>query len=46
MPDEPFNLDQLYRGIEQQLLVGLPGLRAVTAWPKIEERVALPAVFL
>lgn len=46
MPEEPFSLDQLYRAIEQQLLVGLTGLRAVTAWPKIEERVALPAVFL
>jgi hypothetical protein len=44
--EEPFSLDQLYRAIEQQLLAELPGVCAVTAWPNIKDRVALPAVFL
>ncbi|BCX67966.1 hypothetical protein [Pseudomonas izuensis] len=46
MSEEPFSLDQLYRSIEQHLATALPGVREVTAWPKIQDRVALPAVFL
>jgi hypothetical protein len=46
MSDEPFSLAQLYRAIEQHLVINLPGVRAVTAWPNISDRVALPAVFL
>ena len=46
MSEEPFSLDQLYRAIEQQLSRELPGVRSVTAWPSIKDRIALPAVFL
>ncbi|EJN18674.1 hypothetical protein [Pseudomonas sp. GM80] len=46
MSDEPFSLDQLYRAVEQHLRTHLPGVRAVTAWPNIADRVVLPAVFL
>jgi hypothetical protein len=46
MSDEPFSLDQLYRAIEQQLMVGLPGIKAATAWPSIKDRIALPVVFI
>lgn len=46
MSDESFSLDQLYQAIEQHLATELPGVRAVSAWPKIEDRIALPAVFL
>ncbi|SDU56661.1 hypothetical protein [Pseudomonas mandelii] len=46
MPEEPFNLDQLYRAIEQHLKAHLPGVHAVTAWPNIKDRIALPAVFI
>jgi hypothetical protein len=46
MSDEPFSLDQLYRAIEQNLKVHLPGVQAVTAWPNIKDRIALPAVFI
>lgn len=46
MSDEPFSLDQLYRAVEQHLEINLPGVQTVTAWPKISDRIALPAVFL
>jgi hypothetical protein len=46
MSDEPFSLDQLYQAIEQHLLSSLPGIRAVTAWPNIKDRIALPVVFI
>lgn len=46
MSDEPFSLDQLYRAIEQHLTSNLPGIKAVTAWPNIKDRIALPVVFL
>jgi hypothetical protein len=46
MSDEPFSLDQLYRAIEQHLKAHLPGVQAVTAWPNIKDRIALPAVFI
>jgi hypothetical protein len=46
MSDEPFSLDQLYRAIEQILKAHLPGVQAVTAWPNIKDRIALPAVFI
>lgn len=46
MHDEPFNLDQLYRAIEQTMKAHLPGVQAVTAWPNIKDRIALPAVFI
>jgi hypothetical protein len=46
MADEPFTLDQLYLAMEQRLLAHLPGVQAVTIWPKISDRIALPAVFL
>jgi hypothetical protein len=46
MSDEPFSLDQLYRAIEQNLKAHLPGVQAVTAWPNIKDRIALPAVFI
>lgn len=46
MSDEPFTLDQLYQAIEQHLLIGLPGIKAVTAWPNIKDRIALPVVFI
>ena len=46
MSDEPFTLDQLYRAIEQHLLGNLSGIKAVTAWPNIKDRIALPAVFI
>lgn len=46
MADEPFSLDQLYQAIEQHLSSHLHGVQAVTAWPNIEDRIALPAVFL
>lgn len=46
MADEPFSLDLLYRTVEQHLAAHLPGVQAVSAWPDIKDRVALPAVFL
>ena len=46
MSDEPFSLDQLYRAIELNLASNLPGIKAVTAWPNIKDRIALPVVFL
>ena len=46
MADEPFSLDQLYQAIEQHLVSHLPGVQTVSAWPQIEDRIALPAVFL
>jgi len=46
MPDEPFSLDQLYKAIEQRLFSQLPGIKAVTAWPSIKDRIALPVVFI
>jgi len=46
MSDEPLSLDQLYRAIEQHLKAHLPGVQAVTAWPNIKDRIALPAVFI
>jgi hypothetical protein len=46
MSDEPLSLDQLYRAIEQILKAHLPGVQAVTAWPNIKDRIALPAVFI
>ena len=46
MSDEPLSLDQLYQAVEQHLTSHLPGVRAVTVWPNISDRVALPAVFL
>ncbi|KJZ41742.1 hypothetical protein [Pseudomonas fluorescens] len=46
MSDEPFSLDQLYQAIEQHLLGSLSGIKAVTAWPNIKDRIALPVVFI
>jgi hypothetical protein len=46
MSDEPFSLDQLYRAVEQHLRAHLLGVQTVTAWPKVSDRVLLPAVFL
>jgi hypothetical protein len=46
MSDEPFSLDQLYQAIEQHLLSNLSGIKAVTAWPNIKDRIALPVVFI
>ncbi|MDN3219454.1 hypothetical protein [Pseudomonas nunensis] len=46
MADEPFSLDQLYQAIEQHLVTHLSGVQTVSAWPNIEDRIALPAVFL
>jgi len=46
MFEESLSLDQLYRAVEQHLTTHLPGVQAVTVWPNISDRVALPAVFL
>jgi hypothetical protein len=46
MSDDPFSLDQLYLAIEQHLASNLRGIKAVTAWPNIKDRIALPVVFL
>ncbi|MBD9599251.1 hypothetical protein IB252_05290 [Pseudomonas sp. PDM10] len=46
MSDETLSLDQLYQAVEQHLTTHLPGVQAVTVWPNISDRVALPAVFL
>ncbi|MEO6679274.1 MAG: hypothetical protein ABIO21_18135 [Pseudomonas sp.] len=46
MTDEPFSLDQLYQVVEQHLTTHLPGVQAVSVWPDIADRIALPAVFL
>lgn len=46
MSDEPFSLDQLYQAIEQHLASNLSGIKAVTAWPNIKDRIALPVVFI
>jgi len=46
MTDDSLSLDQLYQAIEQHLRAHLPGVQAVTLWPNIADRVALPAVFL
>jgi hypothetical protein len=46
MSDEPFTLDLLYQAIEQHLVSNLSGVKAVTAWPNIKDRIALPVVFL
>lgn len=46
MADESFSLDQLYQAIEQHVSRHLSGVRAVTAWPNIKDRIALPAVFI
>ncbi len=46
MADEPFSLDQLYQAVEQHLVRHLPGVQTVRAWPNIQDRIALPAVFL
>ena len=46
MSDEPFSLDQLYQAIEQHLSSHLSGINTVTAWPKIQDRIALPVVFI
>lgn len=46
MADEPFSLDQLYQAVEQHLVQHLPGVQTVSAWPNIQDRIALPAVFL
>ncbi|OCW22345.1 hypothetical protein [Pseudomonas sp. S3E12] len=46
MVDEPFSLDQLYQSVEQHLVRHLPGVQTVRAWPNIQDRIALPAVFL
>lgn len=46
MAEEPFSLDQLCREVEQHLLSHLPGVQTVSAWPNIQDRIALPAVFL
>ncbi|WP_236217108.1 hypothetical protein [Pseudomonas rhodesiae] len=46
MADEPFSLDQLYEAVEQHLVRHLPGVQTVSAWPNIQDRIALPAVFL
>jgi hypothetical protein len=46
MPDESFSLDQLYQAIELHLASNLSGIKAVTAWPNIKDRIALPVVFI
>jgi len=45
-PDIPFSLEQLYQAIEQYIRAQLPGVQSVAVWPNIEDRVALPAVFV
>jgi hypothetical protein len=44
--DEPFSLEQLYQAIKQHIRAHLPGVQTVAVWPNIEDRVALPAVFV
>jgi hypothetical protein len=44
--DEPFSLEQLYQAIEQHIRAHVPGVQTVAVWPNIEDRVALPAVFV
>jgi hypothetical protein len=46
MSDETFSLDQLYQAIEQRLANNLSGIKAVTAWPNVKDRIALPVVFI
>jgi len=46
MSEDPFTLDELYRAIELHVANHLPGVKAVTAWPNIKDRIALPAVFI
>ena len=46
MPDEPFSLDRMYQAIEQHVFGNVPGLKAVTAWPDIKDRIPLPAMFI
>ena len=46
MAEQPFSLDQLYQAVEQHLTAHLPGVQTVSAWPDIQDRIALPAVFL
>lgn len=46
MSDQPITLDQLYDAIEQHLQENLPGVQAVSAWPKVAGHIPLPAVFL
>jgi hypothetical protein len=46
MSDESFSLDQLYQAIEQHLVSNLSGVKAVTAWPNVKDRIALPVVFI
>ncbi len=44
--ENPFSLEQLYQAIEQHIRDHLPGVQTVAVWPNIEDRVALPAVFV
>lgn len=44
--DEPFSLEQLYQAIEQHIRTHVPGVQTIAVWPNIEDRVALPAVFV
>ena len=44
--DDPFSLEQLYEAIEQYIRAHVPGVQTVAVWPNIEDRVALPAVFV
>lgn len=49
MTDEseiPFSLEQLYLAIQRHIEAHLPGVQTVAVWPNIEDRVALPAVFV
>jgi hypothetical protein len=46
MSDESFSLNQLYQAVEQHLSTHLPGVKTVSTWPNIRDRIAIPAVFL
>ncbi|MGH8348089.1 MAG: hypothetical protein ACRES5_16200, partial [Pseudomonas sp.] len=46
MSDPVFSLDALYAAIEEHLRHALPTVRFVATCPDIQDRVALPAVFL
>ena len=46
MSDPAFSLDALYAAIEDHIRQALPSVRFVATCPDIQDRIALPAVFL
>ncbi|QXH63813.1 hypothetical protein [Pseudomonas azerbaijanorientalis] len=46
MSDSAFSLDALYAAIEDHIRQALPSVRFVATCPDIQDRIALPAVFL